>query len=374
MNFTDATVYVVDDDASVRDALSALIRSAGLSTETFASAEDFLRHRRPSSTPACLVLDVRLKGLSGLDLQRELADAGNALPVIFITAYGDVPTTVRAMKQGAAEFLMKPFRDQDLLDAIYHSLQRLEAQRREWATLTENRSRYAALTPRQREVMALVVSGLMNKQVAARLGISEITVKVHRHNIMQTMTATSLPALVRMFERLGLPDSSDPRPPMPKSNGLATSDRLLFRTMPAQPRVMDTRREPLVVAILDDDAALREALESLLRSAGYAIRGYASAEEFLQAGRLEEIGCLVLDVRLQGMGGIELQRQLLESNVHVPTVFITAQEDLHGRLRSQALHFDAVALLHKPLSGEELLRAVRTGFRRYRKHVDAEAT
>jgi FixJ family two-component response regulator len=130
----------------------------------------------------------------------------------------------------------------------------------------------------------------------------------------------------------------------------------------------------LVVAILDDDAALREALESLLRSAGYAIRGYASAEEFLQAGRLEEIGCLVLDVRLQGMGGIELQRQLLESNVHVPTVFITAQEDLHGRLRSQALHFDAVALLHKPLSGEELLRAVRTGFRRYRKHVDAEAT
>ena len=373
MKSTDAIVYVVDDDASVRDALSALIRSVGLSAETFASAEDFLRHRRPSGA-ACLVLDVRLKGLSGLDLQRELADAGDAIPVIFITGHSDIPTTVRAMKAGAAEFLPKPFRNQDLLDAIYQSLQRDEAQRRERATLAEIRSRYGALTSRQREVMALVVSGMMNKQVAARLGISEITVKVHRHNIMHTMKATSLPALVRMFERLGLPDSREPRPPMPTSNGVVTSDRLLFGSMPAQPRAMDARREPMVVAILDDEAALREALESLLRSAGYASRGYASAEDFLQAGRLEEIGCLVLDVRLQGMSGIELQRQLLESNIHVPIVFITAQEDLHDRLRSQALRFGAVALLYKPFSDEELLRAVRTAFGRYRKDVDAEAT
>ena len=137
---------------------------------------------------------------------------------------------------------------------------------------------------------------------------------------------------------------------------------------------MDARREPSVVAILDDEAGLREALKSLLRSAGYTIRGYASAEDFLQAGRLEEIGCLVLDVRLQGMSGIELHRQLLASNVHVPIVFLTAQEDLHGRLRSQALSFGAVALLYKPFSDEELLRAVQTAFGRYRKDVDAEAT
>jgi RNA polymerase sigma factor (sigma-70 family) len=194
-------VFVVDDDPSVRDALSGLIRSVGLQVETFASAQEFLRHPR-SDAAACLVLDVRLPGLSGLDLQRELTNSGERMPIIFITGHGDIPMSVRAMKAGAAEFLPKPFREQDLLDAIREALQRDERSRAQRGELEHLRQKYSALTSREREVMVLVVRGLPNKQVAADLGVSEITVKVHRHSIMQKMQAGSLPELVRMSERL----------------------------------------------------------------------------------------------------------------------------------------------------------------------------
>jgi FixJ family two-component response regulator len=198
---TDGVVFVVDDDESVRDALSNLIRSIGLAAETFASAQDFLSHRRPDAT-ACLVLDVRLPGLSGLDLQRELATTGQQIPIIFITGHGDIPVTVRAMKAGAAEFLPKPFREQDLLDAIQQALDKDRIARRERTDLSEIRNRHETLTSREREVMMLIVRGRLNKQVAAELGISEITIKVHRHNVMQKMQATSLPDLVRMAQKL----------------------------------------------------------------------------------------------------------------------------------------------------------------------------
>jgi FixJ family two-component response regulator len=198
---TDGVVFVVDDDESVRDALSNLIRSIGLAAETFASAQDFLSHRRPDAT-ACLVLDVRLPGLSGLDLQRELATTGQQIPIIFITGHGDIPMTVRAMKAGAAEFLPKPFREQDLLDAIQQALDKDRIARRERTDLSEIRNRHETLTSREREVMMLIVRGRLNKQVAAELGISEITIKVHRHNVMQKMQATSLPDLVRMAQKL----------------------------------------------------------------------------------------------------------------------------------------------------------------------------
>jgi RNA polymerase sigma factor (sigma-70 family) len=194
-------VFVVDDDPSVREALSGLIRSVGLQVETFASAQEFLRHPR-SDAAACLVLDVRLPGLSGLDLQRELTNSGERMPIIFITGHGDIPMSVRAMKAGAAEFLPKPFREQDLLDAIREALQRDERSRAQRGELEHLRQKYSALTSREREVMVLVVRGLPNKQVAADLGVSEITVKVHRHSIMQKMQAGSLPELVRMSERL----------------------------------------------------------------------------------------------------------------------------------------------------------------------------
>ena len=194
-------VFVVDDDLSVREALSSLIRSVGLRVQTFASAQEFLAFERPDVT-ACLVLDVRMPGLNGLDLQRQLAHTERPLPIIFITGHGDIPMTVRAMKAGAIDFLSKPFREQDLLDAITASLERDGAARQQRAELAEIQARFDTLTSREREVVALVVRGMRNKQTAAELGISEVTVKVHRHNIMEKMGARSLPALTGMVDRL----------------------------------------------------------------------------------------------------------------------------------------------------------------------------
>jgi FixJ family two-component response regulator len=203
-------VFVVDDDLSVREALSSLIRSVGLRVLTFASAQEFLAFERPLAT-ACLVLDVRMPGLNGLELQRELSLGDRPLPIIFITGHGDIPMTVRAMKAGAVDFLSKPFREQDLLDAIAHSLERDGAARQQRAELAEIQARYDTLTSREREVIALVVRGMRNKQTAAELGITEVTVKVHRHNIMEKMGARSLPGLTGMVDRLQLSESGGRR-------------------------------------------------------------------------------------------------------------------------------------------------------------------
>lgn len=198
---SEAIVFVVDDDVSVREALERLLRVVGFNVETFASAQDFLAHRR-ANVPSCLVLDVRLPGLSGLDLQKRIAEANKEIPIVFITGHGDVPTSVRAMKAGAVEFLVKPFSDQDLLDAIQQAIKRDRSARYQNAQMEDLWRRYESLTPRERQVMGRVVDGLLNKQVAAELGTSEITVKVHRAQAMHKMRADSLTDLVRMYDKL----------------------------------------------------------------------------------------------------------------------------------------------------------------------------
>src|ERR1051325_8267540 len=198
-----ATVVVIDDDASVRKALDNLFRSVGLEVELFSSPQEFLQSERPDR-PGCIVLDVRFPGRSGLDMQREISAANTPLPIIFITGYGDIPMSVRAMKAGAVEFLTKPFRDQDLLDAVQQALDRDRGARQERAELDDLRRRFESLTRREREVMGLVVAGRLNKQIAGDLGVSEMTVKMHRRQVMRKMQATGVAQLVRLADQLGI--------------------------------------------------------------------------------------------------------------------------------------------------------------------------
>jgi FixJ family two-component response regulator len=204
MKASQNRVYVVEDDASMRNAIKNLLRSVGLEPQLFATAQEFLDAKRPD-LPSCLILDVRLPGLSGLDLQRELSAANIRIPIIFITAHGDIPMSVRAMKAGAVEFLTKPFRDQDLLDAIQASLAQDRVQRQKDSDVADLQKRFQSLTARERELLPLLISGRSNKEISAEIGTSEITVKVHRGNLMRKMHATSFADLVRMAADLGIP-------------------------------------------------------------------------------------------------------------------------------------------------------------------------
>lgn len=208
MSQENPTVYVVDDDISVREALKNLLQSVGLKVETFNSADMFLSSK-PSTAPSCLILDVRLPGLSGLDLQRQLVQTNHEIPIVFITGHGDIPMSVRAMKAGAVEFLTKPFRDQDLLDAVSQAVEQDREARNRQTEMADLRQRYASLTTREQQVLGYVVRGLINKQIAAEIGISEATVKLHRGRLLEKMRAESLADLIIMAQKLGAPGNSD---------------------------------------------------------------------------------------------------------------------------------------------------------------------
>jgi len=204
MTESGGSVFVVDDDPSIRESLRNVVRSIGLRVQVFASAQEFLRCAR-IDRPACLVLDVRMPGLSGLDLQKRMADAGTDIPIVFLSGHADIPMSVRAMKAGAAEFLTKPVREQDLLDAIQEALERDRLAGSRHEEISDLQSRFDSLTARERDVMKHVTAGLLNKQIAGELGIQETTVKIHRHHVMEKMKATSLAELVRMADRVEVP-------------------------------------------------------------------------------------------------------------------------------------------------------------------------
>jgi FixJ family two-component response regulator len=326
----DHVVFIVDDDERIREALSGLLESHDMRAMAFRSAGEYMDAPKPD-LPACLVLDVELPDINGLDLQGQLED-GDHPPIVFITGHGSIPSSVRAIKRGAVDFLTKPFSDTDLMAAIRSAISRDKDTRAARAELSILRQRYDALTPRERDVLPLVVSGLLNKQAAAELGISEVTLQIHRRNVMKKMQAGSLADLVRFAEKLQIP---------------ATHSRPMGGRMSGRVRKM--------VAVVDDDPRILESLEDLLESAEYDVRVHSSGRSLLASG-VTNIDCLITDVGMPEMDGFELRDRIRQLRPELPVFLITGRRDL--TLNRQDDGQRETELFSKPFDGPALLAAI----------------
>jgi FixJ family two-component response regulator len=344
------TVVVIDDDRGVRESLDAMLRSVGMNVACFASTQEFLAYDF-SDAPACIVLDIRLPGRNGLDFQDDLAAAQITTPVIIISGYADIPMSVRAMKAGAVEFLTKPVRAQDLLDAVRSAIATDTSARmrvKEAATLE---LAFGELTAREREVFTNVTAGLTNKQVAAAMGLSEATVKLHRASVMRKMHAKSMADLVRMADRLlsankkgpDVSDNSAGGQMVPNHHAESPKGKC---SAPCAPRI----------ACVDDEPAVCEALVAFLKAHRIAADGYLSAEAFLASPNISKTWCLIADVQLSGLSGLQLQAALASKGIHIPTIFVTAFPDESTRRR--AMEGGAVCFLSKPVTKEQLLMSI----------------
>lgn len=326
-------VFIVDDDSRIREALCELLASHGIRAMAFGSAGDYVNFEKPDA-PACLILDIELPDINGLDLQSEIAE-GEHPPIVFITGHGDIRSSVRAIKDGAVDFLTKPFTDADLMNAINAAIALDKEKRAERAESGKLKRRYLDLTPREREVLPLVVSGLLNKQAAAALGISEVTLQIHRRNVMQKMEAASLADLVRIAERLEIP--------------ITHSRRV------GKPRMTKHRR---VVAIVDDDLRLLESLEDLLESAGYLARSFSSAGSFLASG-LAGVDAVITDIGMPGMDGFELRDFVRKVRPDLPVFLITGRHELAEQHSGQ----DIGGCFRKPFDAQVLLATLANALR-----------
>ena len=384
------TVFVIDDDDALREGLTSLFRSIGLQVKAFGSVKDF-QQDRTRDAPGCLVLDVRLPGMSGLDLQTELNQTDFQMPIIFISGHADVPMSVRAIKAGAVEFLVKPFREQELLDAVRNGIERDQEQRQKHKLYLELRTRYETLTPREQELFGFVVSGLMNKQIAGEMGISLITVKVHRGNVMQKMRAKSLAELVRMADGLGLARvKAYEKSWFLEAVSLAVVCRCVqslshCHARPghvchfgcAEPRGLPLRRNSYgslschfwleespngaghgMIAIVDDDGSVRSAISHLLRSFGYDPLHLSRRKSSCAQALCRTISCVVTDVKMPGMTGVELQHCLIAAGHRLPIIFMTAFPEESVKLR--ALSAGAHGFLTKPCDPQSLINCVET--------------
>ncbi|MGF6177075.1 FixJ family two-component response regulator [Ensifer sp. 4252] len=327
-------VFIVDDDNRIREALCELLASHGIRAMAFGSAGAYVNSKKPDA-PACLILDIELPDINGLDLQSEIAQ-GEHPPIVFITGHGDIRSSVRAIKDGAVDFLTKPFTDTDLMNAIHAAIAQDREKRAERAESGKLKRRYLDLTPREREVLPLVVSGLLNKQAAAELGISEVTLQIHRRNVMQKMAAASLADLVRIAERLEIPITHS-------------------RRAGGKPRVTKHRR---VVAIVDDDLRLLESLEDLLESAGYLARSFSSAGSLLSSG-LSGLDALITDIGMPGMDGFELRDFVKKMRPDLPVFLITGRHEIAEQHNAQ----DISGCFRKPFDAQVLLAALANALR-----------